>query len=152
MAVLDIKSFIDGKDINKKYKLKIGKDPEETKDKEIPKGQVQIELINTEKMDINKRPVTQKVDALRGTFDEDFMSMDHKFNLDLISHQIKNKTNINIDTRIVQILFIAICTFMLFFGICSGLVETLLTMVYPAFMSLQALESRSPKDDRVWLN
>jgi hypothetical protein len=116
-------------------------------------GSIRFELINEETQALDKRTVTQKLDMSRGVGDEDFVSLNHRLTTDLLCMKIKQKfPQIKLKTEHLQIAVVSVMALMVFLGLGGGLIEIIVTMIYPAMMSILALYSESDKDDRVWLN
>jgi len=90
-VVIDLKDFAT-KNLPKKDLSMDLKPQEDTLDKVNPTGSLKLELINSESQEVAGRPVTKKLDNLMTVFDEDFMSLDHKFNLSALVHNFKEKT------------------------------------------------------------
>jgi len=56
--------------------------PQNDKDKNVC-GNLHFELINEEAQSQNLRTVTAKINEVRGAFDDDFLSLDHKMNMEI---------------------------------------------------------------------
>lgn len=69
--------------------------------------------------------------AIQTCFDEDFTSLDHKFNMSVIAFKLEQKTNGKIPLKAAQLQWaiVALFTVLLFLDFGSGLVEILTTLV-----------------------
>lgn len=149
MIKVDLKEFVDKKtprqEMNRPLESSGPKDTKVT-------GDIYFELINEDKQAQDMKTPTQKI-IHQSDFDEDFMSLNHRLAVDILCNNIKDKfPQIKLKPQYLQIAVVSVMSLMVFLGLGGGLIEILLTMVYPAMMSILALKSESDKDDRVWLN
>lgn len=149
MIQVDLKEFVDKKTPRQEMNRPlVSSGPKDTK----VTGEIHFELINEDTKAVAERSVTKKFIAM-SDFDEDFVSLNHRLTADILCSNIKEKfPQVKLKTEYLQMAVVSVMALMVFLGLGGGLIEILLTMVYPAMMSILALKSESDKDDRVWLN